>query len=79
VVGRDLYGLVAPARLVRQRCHAGIGGAVGQAPRSATPATVNDACHRGAPCRASACGTTKWFSRATRARATKRVKFANIF
>jgi len=49
--------LVAPHALARQTV--------------ATPAPVNTQIHGGAPCRASACGATQCFGRATRTGATK--------
>jgi hypothetical protein len=76
---QNLFTLVTPARLARQPCHAGVDGATRQSPGSATPASVNDTFYRGAPCRASACGVTKWCRRDTRASATKGVRFANTF
>jgi hypothetical protein len=76
---RPLYGLVVPGRLAWQACRARVAGTSRRAPRSATPPSINDACHHGAPCRASACGAIKCCSRTTRTGATKRDRYANIF
>jgi hypothetical protein len=43
------------------------------------PAPVKHPHHRGSPCRASACGATVWYYRASRAGATKRLSFVNSF
>jgi hypothetical protein len=43
------------------------------------PAPVKHPRHRGSPCRASACGATAWYYRASRAGVTKRPSFANSF
>lgn len=65
--------------LSRQPGRAGGDGATGRASPSATPVQVVGHHQRGSPCRATACGTTQWFGRATHASAAKGARFDYSF
>jgi hypothetical protein len=59
-------------------CRATDTGVTRRGPRPTTPATINNLFHRGGLYRASACGATKCYSRATWAGVTKRVRIAKF-